>query len=184
MEFYITRLEIHWWSNNNSIWTVIFPETNLTANWNIWFFFSRCFRLFFTSMFFLVLLLTAYFISNVWNKWNTMPIIIIQSAISMPVKDLTFPGIRINFYARIWKSRHSLLIFLLVAVTICNLNQVRNSAIVDMPRHSVEYSIVQSICQNSVDENITNSATGNWSIYRQVLLNVCSWEWVNILIYT
>lgn len=51
------------------------------------------FRSFFICMFFLVVCLSAYFISNVWHKWNASPIIITQSAVSFSVKDFPFPGI-------------------------------------------------------------------------------------------
>lgn len=128
-------------------------------------------RLFFTSMFLLVVFLSAYFISNVWNKWNASPIIITQSAVATSVKDLPFPG---NSYYSMWWYFSNRSALLLEAVTICNMNQVQKSAVHDIPHGSEEYSVVRSICRNSVDEDIKNAAAGKWSVYRKVLLNVCS----------
>lgn len=43
-------------------------------------------------MFLLVLILSGYFISNLWTKWNACPVIITQSAVVTSVKDIPFPG--------------------------------------------------------------------------------------------
>lgn len=53
---------------------------------------SRFERLFFAFSFLFVLILSTYFISNIWTKWRQSPLIITQSAESIPVKDLPFPG--------------------------------------------------------------------------------------------
>lgn len=53
---------------------------------------TRIERIFFGCMFFLVILLSIYFISNVWSKWNQSPIIITMNATSTSVKDIPFPG--------------------------------------------------------------------------------------------
>lgn len=59
------------------------------------------------------------------------------------------------------------------AVTICNMNQALKSAVDGMPRHSEEYVVLQSICQNSIDDNVTNAGlAGRWSVFRKVLQNV------------
>lgn len=72
----------------------------------------------------------------------------------------------------------SFLLFLLefnwisIAVTICNVNQAQRSAVSRIPRESEEYSVLQSICRYTVDENVTNSVAGTWNIFRKVLLDV------------
>lgn len=56
------------------------------------------------------------------------------------------------------------------------MNQAQRSAVSDIPHTSEEFSVVQSICRNPVDGNVTDSAAGKWSTYREVLLNVRSSE--------
>lgn len=61
------------------------------------------FRLFFASMFVLVIIFAAYFISNVWYKWKTSPLIITLSAVATSVTDLPFPGISTRIGHRFFK---------------------------------------------------------------------------------
>lgn len=46
-------------------------------------------------MFVLVVLISAYFISNVWNKWNASPLIVTLNAYGTSVRDLPFPAVTI-----------------------------------------------------------------------------------------
>lgn len=60
------------------------------------------------------------------------------------------------------------------AITICNMNKVRKSAVQNIPTNSSERSVVKSLCArggiSSDNETITDSAT--WTLYRKVLLDV------------
>lgn len=100
-------------------------------------------------MFLLVVVLSGYFISNVWDKWKTSPLIVTMGAHGTSVKDIPFP-----------------------AVTICNMNQAQKSAVSLIPKDSEEYAVLQSICQYSVDAKVKNSVAGTWENFRKVLLKV------------
>lgn len=60
-----------------------------------------CFRYFFAMTFTLVLIFSTYFITNIWTKWTQAPLIITQSAMSIPVDELPFPGITFNLSMKI-----------------------------------------------------------------------------------
>lgn len=109
-------------------------------------------------MFLLVLILSIYFISNIWIKWSASPVIITLNSLSTTIMDIPFP-----------------------AVTICNMNQAQKDAVRQLRRRSDEYSIVQSLCIRAVDSNITNTKSGKWPIFRQILLKVC-FSWVSLFI--
>lgn len=134
------------------------------------------FRVFFAIMFVMVMSFSVYFITNVWNRWNESPLVVTLSAISTSVKDLPFPGsvdlVFHVFHYRYWIVRRSLWFW--TAVTICNVNQAQRTAVSRIPRESEEYSVLQSICRNTIDENVTNSVAGTWNIFRKVLLDVSS----------
>lgn len=49
-------------------------------------------RIYFMCMFLLVVVLSGYFISNVWDKWKTSPLIVTMGAHGTSVKDIPFPG--------------------------------------------------------------------------------------------
>lgn len=110
---------------------------------------NRFFRLFFAFTFLLVVILSAYFISNIWYKWTLAPLIITQSAVSIPVTDLPFP-----------------------AVTICNMNQAQKTDVQDLPHRQEEYAVLHSICRDKPHEHGTNSVAARWHVYRKVLLKV------------
>lgn len=46
-------------------------------------------------MFLMVLCLSGFFITNVWNRWNTSPIIVVLDAQGFSIRDKPFPGIAI-----------------------------------------------------------------------------------------
>lgn len=106
-------------------------------------------RLVFVLTFLLVSILSLYFISNVWIKWSASPVIITLNSFSMSITDLPFP-----------------------AVTICNMNQAQSTSVQQLSRNSDEYSIVQSICAQAVDNEINNTKSGKWPAFRKILLKV------------
>lgn len=61
-------------------------------------------RVVFLFAFIMVLSISAYFITNVWEKWNSSPIIIGLNPVLTQIRDIPFP-----------------------AVTICNMNQANKT---------------------------------------------------------
>lgn len=116
--------------------------------------------------FILVLLLSAYFISNVWEKWSASPIIIGFNAITTSIHTIPFP-----------------------AVTICNMNQAKYSIAKKVHKNTLDDSLLQSLCAKEwLSNNETTSTTtsdsskiniiGKWTSFRQFLLKViwaCVW---------
>lgn len=99
--------------------------------------------------FIFVVLLSMYFISNVYEKWNASPIIIAQNAYATSISEFPFP-----------------------AVTICNLNQVKKSKIAHVQKGTVESMLVKSICQMTDDGEEVADYQGKWSTFRNFLINV------------
>lgn len=54
------------------------------------------------------------------------------------------------------------------------MNQAQKSDVLELKRPSEEYSVLQSICRNYVDENTTISVAGKWPVFRRVLMKVKS----------
>lgn len=106
-------------------------------------------RLFFALTFLLVFILSVYFISNVWIKWSASPVIITLNSKSREIGDLPFP-----------------------AVTVCNMNQAQSSSVKKLNKNSDDYSILQSICTQAVDNEINNTKSGKWPAFRKILLKV------------
>lgn len=53
------------------------------------------------------------------------------------------------------------------------MNQAKKSAVEVIPYDSVEFSLVQSLCaQTSAEENDTNTKSGKWNEFRNVLMKV------------
>ncbi|CAO1385548.1 unnamed protein product [Diamesa serratosioi] len=106
-------------------------------------------RFFFGASFFMVTILAAYFISNVWQKWRETPIIIGLNPVGTNIKDIPYP-----------------------AVTICNMNQVKKS-FADSLYEDRDKSILDSICSQGDKMNNTGSAQaeGRWSYVREFLVN-------------
>lgn len=67
------------------------------------------------------------------------------------------------------------------AVTICSTNQAQKTAVSRIPRNTEEYSVLQSICRFTVDDNATNSIAGTWNVFRKVLLDVSAFVSIRIL---
>ncbi|XP_058817822.1 pickpocket protein 28 [Topomyia yanbarensis] len=104
-------------------------------------------RIFFTISFISVSILSIYFITNVYQKWQSTPIIIGMNPIATHIRNIPFP-----------------------AVTICNMNQARRTAAERITPNSVEQMVLDSICSLDGDVNLT-SYEGKWSVVRKLLLN-------------
>lgn len=110
---------------------------------------------FFLLSFLLVIVLSIYFISNIYQKWSATPIIIGLNAVATPISDFPFP-----------------------AVTVCNMNQARRSIVEGFGSNSIERALLQSLCgTDSTDTTQTSDAvppdfTGSWNVFRQFLLDV------------
>lgn len=131
--------------SNIERWTM--HSNNFNLNMNRILFVSN--RFFFALTFLLVSILSVYFISNIWIKWSASPVIITLNSLSMSISELPFP-----------------------AITICNMNQAQNSSVQLLSKNSDEYSIVQSICTQAVDNEINNTKSGKWPAFRKMLLKV------------
>lgn len=94
----VARIEICRRHQNHVVRTVVFHEEIMFLhNWITGFW--NC-RAFFGFAFLLVLFLSLYFISNVYEKWSASPVIVTLGATFTSITDLPFP-----------------------AVTICNINK-------------------------------------------------------------
>ncbi|XP_055644078.1 pickpocket protein 28 [Toxorhynchites rutilus septentrionalis] len=104
-------------------------------------------RTFFAISFLLVSILSIYFISSVYQKWQSTPIIIGLNPIATHIRDIPFP-----------------------AVTICNMNQARRTAAERIAPNSLEHAMLESICSLDGEYNATNYE-GKWSNVQKTLLN-------------
>ncbi|XP_053949282.1 pickpocket protein 28 [Anastrepha ludens] len=105
-------------------------------------------RTFFGLSFVGVLILSAYFISNIYVKWSETPIIISTSAKQTFVSDVPFP-----------------------AITICNLNQASKSKVQGILEKNLNFSLLMSLCgQNQMGEFY--NIRGTWRNFRTILTAV------------
>lgn len=104
-------------------------------------------RVFFGLSFLMVISLAAYFISNVWQKWNETPVIIGMDPVSTNIRDIPFP-----------------------AVTICNMNQVKKSFVESLVEKK-DKIILESICTQGDTLDDDTAIEGKWSYVREFLLN-------------
>ncbi|KAH8292921.1 hypothetical protein KR044_008658 [Drosophila immigrans] len=104
-------------------------------------------RVFFGISFVLVVILSGFFISNVYIKWSASPIIISTSAKQLLTSNMPFP-----------------------AVTICNLNQALRSRVQRISRSSSNYSLLMSLCSQGDDQTITY--VGTWKYFKALLVDV------------
>lgn len=105
-------------------------------------------RVFFGISFLMVVVLAAYFISNIYQKWRETPVIIGLDPVSTNINEIPFP-----------------------AVTICNMNQVKKSFAASLTTEK-DRIILDSICtqgDNLNDES--ENVEGKWSYVREFLLN-------------
>lgn len=72
-------------------------------------------RIFFGLMFFMVVLLSAYFISNIYAKYSAKPMIISLNSVSTNIKTLPFPG-KENNIIYFYTKRIKLIFFFAIAL--------------------------------------------------------------------
>ncbi|XP_050069276.1 pickpocket protein 28 [Anopheles maculipalpis] len=108
---------------------------------------TLCERAYFFLTFLVVTACSIYFISNVYIKWQSSPIIIGLNPIATHIKNIPFP-----------------------AVTICNMNQVRREAAERIEQNTLEQSVLQSICSIDGDFNVTQYE-GKWTAVKKLLLS-------------
>lgn len=53
------------------------------------------------------------------------------------------------------------------------MNQASKTAVRRIPEDSVEFALVQSLCAQNPEENITNTKSGKWMEFRSLLMKVC-----------
>ncbi|ALC49086.1 ppk28 [Drosophila busckii] len=104
-------------------------------------------RVFFGISFVLVVILSGFFISNIYIKWSASPIIISTSAKQLLTSNMPFP-----------------------AITICNLNQALKSRVQRISRSSSNYSLLMSLCSQGDDQTITY--VGTWTYFKALLVEV------------
>lgn len=103
--------------------------------------------MFFGIAFLVVVILSGFFISNVYSKWSASPIIISTSAKQKLTSNMPFP-----------------------AITICNLNQALYSKVDSIPRSSTNFSLLMGLCDQGADTSI--SYIGTWKYFKAILLEV------------
>uniref|UniRef100_A0A182YAL4 Uncharacterized protein n=1 Tax=Anopheles stephensi TaxID=30069 RepID=A0A182YAL4_ANOST len=106
-----------------------------------------CERAYFFLTFLVVTACSIYFISKVYIKWQSSPIIIGLNPIATHIKNIPFP-----------------------AVTICNMNQVRREVAERIEERTLEQTVLQSICSIDGDYNVTQYE-GKWSAVKKLLLS-------------
>ncbi|KAH8238226.1 hypothetical protein KR032_001299 [Drosophila birchii] len=104
-------------------------------------------RVFFGIAFVLVVILSGFFISNVYMKWSASPIIISTSAKQKLTSNMPFP-----------------------AITICNLNQALLSKVDRISRTSTNFSLLMGLCDQGGDTTI--SYIGTWKYFKAILVEV------------
>jgi len=95
----------------------------------------------------LVVILSGFFISNVYVKWSASPIIISTSAKQKLTSNMPFP-----------------------AITICNLNQALLSQVDRIARTSTNFSLLMGLCDQGGDTTI--SYIGTWKYFKAILVEV------------
>ncbi|XP_055372760.1 pickpocket protein 28-like [Condylostylus longicornis] len=104
--------------------------------------------IFFIISFVFVVLVSGYFISNVWNKWKATPIIISTSPLPTFTSSIPFPSI-----------------------TICNLNRVRKSRVAQLEKGTYNYTLLWSLCNQDTGNYLPNYL-GSWKNFRPVMLEM------------
>lgn len=151
-------------------------------------------------MFCLVVLLSIYFISNIWMKWTASPLIISLNSKSTSIRDLPFPGnIRwnIQYFGLSFPSFRSTTkrlksfknlkyshFIAIKAVTLCDMNTVKYSAIHQYEEGSQEHFVVKSLCRQDYfnyfgDASSVQSAT--WPIFRKTILEVNRFSFILLI---
>lgn len=100
--------------------------------------------------------MSAYFISNIYRKWETSPVIITLSPTFTELSSLPFP-----------------------AISICNMNQAKKSVAEDILNNGLELEkrLLEDFCNaNSsfIDEGSaeTEEESGNWETVKKFMIKV------------
>lgn len=119
------------------------------------------YRLFFGFAFVAVLLASAYFITNVYQKWSATPVIISMNPVASSISELPFP-----------------------AVTICNMNQAKHSVVKNFKPDSTETIFLKSLCHDTSGNFTKNKMEKiNWPTFRKFILKVIKSYW-NLIAYS
>ncbi|XP_013106042.1 pickpocket protein 28 [Stomoxys calcitrans] len=105
-------------------------------------------RVFFGLSFVFVVIVSGFFISNVYTKWSATPIIISTSSKQTFSTEFPFP-----------------------AITICNMNQAQRSKAVNIQRQSSNYSLLMSLCDQESDD-LDETYLGLWKYFKAILMEV------------
>ncbi|XP_030569500.1 pickpocket protein 28 [Drosophila novamexicana] len=88
-------------------------------------------QLFFAKVFVIVVCLAVNLAVNVFNKWQSTPVIIGISSTMTPIQDIPFP-----------------------AITVCSMNKAKNSKVANFRPGTLEYAMLQKTCNQ--DFNFTD----------------------------
>ncbi|CAH1108555.1 unnamed protein product [Psylliodes chrysocephalus] len=112
---------------------------------------TLCERVFWLIAFSVAIGFAAYYITNIYDKWNSSPVIISFSPFDAQLQDIPFP-----------------------AVTICNMNQAKKTEVIKIkadgnPR---DLKLLDDICNSNETINSTDSTGYNWTNLRNFLIRV------------
>ncbi|CAH0557483.1 unnamed protein product [Brassicogethes aeneus] len=109
-------------------------------------------RFFWFIAFVIAVLFAAYYIADIYKKWNSSPVIISFSPFDADLTNIPFP-----------------------AITICNMNQVKRYEAEKILKEGsdVEKSILYDICNSEYLINVTNTET-KWETLQDFLVRVGS----------
>ncbi|XP_061391274.1 pickpocket protein 28-like [Musca vetustissima] len=105
-------------------------------------------RVFFGLAFVCVVIVSGFFISNVYVKWSATPIIISTSSKQTLSTEVPFP-----------------------AITICNLNQAQKSKVQNIPKTSSNFSLLMSLCDQEAND-VVMTYLGFWKYFKAILIEV------------
>lgn len=162
--------------NGKFIFKVHFREkTNIQSN---------IFRAFFFVSFVLVVLLSFYYIGNVYEKWTASPVIVTMGAISTSITDLPFPAVTIcninkgslliipsNCNNKIYKAIEYYIYYLII------LNPARESVVKKFKNGSTEAMLLENVCYDeyanvSIQNEAVSRVSSEWSVFKQFLVNI------------
>lgn len=129
-------------------------------------------------MFIVVAALAIIFIKEIFEKWIEQPMIISVS----PTPTL-MSGIYITYFSATFQLEMTVLFTIVSnvikyseldipfpAVTICDINRVRKSAIMDL--NPSDHGIAHIMCMGTAEENEILSNSTSWPEFKRVLLKV------------
>ncbi|XP_061390871.1 pickpocket protein 28-like [Musca vetustissima] len=104
-------------------------------------------RIFFALSFVAVVLLSIFFIRDVYAKWRSTPVIVGISPQPSFIVNEPFP-----------------------AVTFCNLNQASKKRAEVYNEFSSEYAMLQLLCKKEVNQTIASAI--NWNLFEDFIVNI------------